>query len=181
MTTDIESQPNPVAALPDPIATATTMGTFFGGLDQLFGRAAGPFSAIRMGELTRLAVETDSRKRASYFATPHITEIHRYLRTSGLELFAPHAASELQSALDAGFRVPFRKRVDVLAPIPGDQFVIVASRTHRLGAALLDGELPLRYWTTSKPALPQDIVGRVQIGNALDVIAVLMLAPSDWT
>ncbi len=128
MTTDIESQPTPLATIANPVFAAINAGAFFGELDHLFATATKPFFAIRMGELTRLAVEADSRKKASYFATPHTRAIHWYLRMSRLELFAPHAASELQSALDAGFPVPFRKKVDLLAPLPGGQSVILASR-----------------------------------------------------
>jgi len=54
--------------------------------------------------------------------------------------------------------------------------VIVANRAPPLGAALLDGELTLRYSTAEKPAAAHDMIGRVQIGNALDVIAVIFSA-----
>ena len=96
-----------------------------------------------------------------------------YLRLNSLELFHSRAASEMQSAADVIAWPYTDEKLDVLANLPSDHYVVLVRTDTADGNALLDGGVPLVYRTAETPAAPKDLTARVQIGNALDVVAVV--------
>jgi hypothetical protein len=139
-------------------------------------------SGVRFTTLRTLSAEASgpgTRKKAGKFRTNNTRAITDYLSDRNEAAYFPKAQAALQSEVEAKrLKVPINRNEDVMALLPGDQVVVVVSRSTEIGLDLLEGRLHPVYDHDSAPRT--GLKERVQRANALGVIAVAAMLNPLW-